>query len=374
MRTMMKLSCCILSLLLLISGCGIDTSKLISSSAASSLSVVPCAITKLKLALDDDIYIQPGKPCYETMIVEYESTNKDDYKNIVWVSSDPNVAQIQNSAHTSDSLYGKIVLNGEGSTYLYAQTADGSITSDKIIFACGKKEEGKCYIHDLKAYTIEGLVSSVDVFYIKQGTDNLNKRLIVEYKSPYEDDYNNIIWVSSNPEIATVSPGNKDAGNFMDCNISIISTGKIDVYAQTKDGTVVSNKIHLEIGNVYNKQNVIRDDMIEYVFDRLKYNMIIYVNKRNMRPAYYAFREYFMDSKLYKYFPDIKISKVYIDDVVISEDNSADITGHAITFTEGCMGVTCNFKIKLQYNEDFTSYQVISEKYDMPEVIRDKLD
>ena len=80
----------------------------------------PCAITELTID-GDDIWVESEDKYFNhTLMVHYESPNKDDYKNIEWISSNPNVATIKTSTHAMNYLYGKISVYGKGETELYA--------------------------------------------------------------------------------------------------------------------------------------------------------------------------------------------------------------------------------------------------------------
>jgi len=77
--------------------------------------------------------------------------------------------------------------------------------------------------------------------------------------------------------------------------------------------------------------------------------------------------------RIYVYKDDVDSSYVEVETMDIS---GLDMTvrGTVKTFSSGGMDVTCGFILKMTYNDDFTQATVTSEKYDVPEIIRDRLE
>ena len=64
--------------------------------------------------------------------------------------------------------------------------------------------------------------------------------------SPAYFDENEIEFVSTNPEVATISPGTKTAGAlWFEC--AAVKPGETTVYAQTKDGSVKSEEVKVTV-------------------------------------------------------------------------------------------------------------------------------
>ena len=174
-----------------------------------------------------------------------------------------------------------------------------------------------------------------------------------------------IKWVSTNENVATVSNGT--VGRFfVYLNVNPVGEGITEIYAQTIDGKIKSDVFTLNYGNKYNWEATVTHDMGIYLLSRLKYpTKTEKVIKQDRDPWYFNYRK----RRIYVY-KELKESS-YVDIKQVDwKDKNVTIKGEINTFSSGGGNAICGFIVELKYNDDLTQYQIITEKYDAPELIR----
>ena len=178
-----------------------------------------------------------------------------------------------------------------------------------------------------------------------------------------------IHWVSTNEEVAIVSNGS-DTSFFVYLNFETTGEGETEIYAETIDGRIKSEVIKIRYGNQYNKNATAIYDTGKHIISRLKYptkTTTRIVQDRD--PFFFNYK----NRRVYTYENDTESSYVNVNTVDILE-SKAIVKGEVNTFSAGGGNAVCGYIIELQYNDDFTSYTILSEKYDVPELLREKLE
>lgn len=82
---------------------------------------------------------------------------------------------------------------------------------------------------------------------LKVGTEKNNGYANVTFNSQYEFSVDDVVFVSENPEIATIEFTNVVGSHYLYYKIKGISKGETYVYVKTVDGNVVSDKIKVTV-------------------------------------------------------------------------------------------------------------------------------
>lgn len=294
------------------------------------------------------------------------SLNKDDGQYIEWVSTKPEVAKIDPG--DPYKLYSEEVFHyiasidycSRGTTEIYARTTDGKIESNRIKVTNGRPDDD-CHI--------TGLSINLGKNSVWMDSDEKSLEIPFYYFSDYVEDTSTIQWISTNPQVATIA-GN--TGNYIMFKgmMQVVSEGETTVYAQTADGGIVSNQVKITIGNQYNKEEAARNDVEEMVFKKLKYNSIQKDALLKLRPYYFLPNIWYHRGALKAVYTTYTDLSTVTSSGIEFSGQDATVRGYAKTFNDNAIGVTLNFVIHLHYSDDFTQYTVVSESYDMPELIR----
>ena len=188
-------------------------------------------------------------------------------------------------------------------------------------------------------------------------------------------------WVSTNEEVATTS--SKKILGELTLNLEIIGEGETEIYAETIDGNVKTSSFKVICGNIYHKESAAVFNAGKHILPKLKYpikpdvggvtNRTSWDNKIKNNSDPWAYNEKDKRICLYPNFDRDKYSDVLVDFADVSEHN-ATVKGTVRTFTSTGVSLFCNFIIKFKFSEDFKELTIVSEQYDLPEVMRDSLE
>jgi len=179
-------------------------------------------------------------------------------------------------------------------------------------------------------------------------------------------------WVSTDEAVATVAGRNGTLKHVYYADVTLHEEGVVEIYAETIDGRLQSDKITIIYGNTNNKEGVAIYDTGRYILSRVKYPTKTTTRIASDRDPFFWEWSY-KNRRVYTYQNQEDSSYVDVDTVDISGRN-VTVRGAVKTFSSGGMDVTCGFVLKMKYNSDFTKATVTSEKYDVPEIIRDRLE
>lgn len=176
-------------------------------------------------------------------------------------------------------------------------------------------------------------------------------------------------WVSTNENVITVH-GKPNTFSTILLRFEIVGEGETEIYAETVDGRLKSEILKFTVDDRYRQNEVATYDTGKYIITRIKYpskNSTVIDESKD--PFFLQYR----NRRIYAYKNITDSSYVHVDSVEIN-GTTAKTKGEIHTFASGGANAVCGFILELKYNEDFTSYTVISEKYDIPELIREKLE
>ena len=380
------------------------------SSSAGNLEGLP--VTGIELGSSHsngikDVYSFSSKPTYSE-ISELEKIYANAYANeellskdsglekaIRWVSSDPEVISVSNGyiAYKGDKLPLKVKINKtnteEGIYEIYAENFDGSVKSDSVKIMIGssdavdsKKSTGGSNSKeaDLASIKILEFNSKIQENYeILTGKDFKETMMINAYTGTnknYKDKYAGtsdlpeLIRAVSTNEAVAVSSIEMVLSKFAYLRVELVGEGETEIYVETIDGRYKTQSFKVTHGNKYNKEAAVIYDSGKHIISMLKYPTKTTTKITDERdPWFYNSR----NKRVYTYKDDKESSYVEVTTTDISELN-ATVKGEVKTFSSTGMDVVCKFILELRYNSDFTAYTIVSEKYDIPEIIREKLE
>lgn len=178
--------------------------------------------------------VKVGKSTSESYVTvkvkDKKSFSPDD---VLFVSDNPEIATIEFTKDVSTTLlYYKITGVSAGETYVYASSKDGSITSDRI----------KVVVEGSGSNITAINFSSQNSITLKQGQET-DGNVKVTLKNSWEYSEKDVVFVSENPEIATISFVKSSSGKTVYYKIVAVKPGETKVYAQSNDGLITSEKI-----------------------------------------------------------------------------------------------------------------------------------
>jgi len=180
-------------------------------------------ITSLSMYKNDDQTLTVGGYGYRSW-VNVRPRSFDD-GDIIFVSTDENVAIIEPSTKTSGALWFEVTAVSGGKAEVYAQSRDGKIISDKILITV----RGEDWIENLE-FNKSG----------HQTTSNGKHRDWLKVK-PYKYDENVIEFICSDETIATVTKSTAAAAGLW-FDVVFIIKGTVTITAVADNG-VVSDKL-----------------------------------------------------------------------------------------------------------------------------------
>ena len=373
-------------------------------------------ITKIELGSSDEKGIQKGyyisvpikfseeteiKKIYAQAYIDETVLDKDGglEKAVRWVSSAPDAIEVSRGqvSYKGDKVPLKIKVNKKAikendEFEIYAENFDGSVKSDtiKIIATADNTAGSQTPEDDLASIKLFKSVSSPQESYVAL-TDREFKNTFSfyvytdksgEYKNSYRGKTNLtelIRCVSTDEKVVKVKTAVSTLSYSILFELEITGEGEAEIYFETIDGRIKSESVMIVSGNKYAKEAAATFHAGVHILSKVKYptkntNQI----KHDRDPWFFenwGFKGMGPNSgrRIYVYSKNSESSSVGVNTVEINGLN-VTIKGDVKTFSSGGMGVTCNYILDLLYNEEFTEYTVISEKYDVPEIIRDKLE
>jgi len=314
---------------------------------------------------------------------------EDIEKAVRWVSSDNSAIWVNPSAFEIQ-VYEKAI--GQ-EIEIYAENFDGSVRSASIKIitqrAAVTTTAPRTLEEDLASIkSIEGPSSGKQESYIVLTGRKFN-RSIKFYSYTDEagkDRYNGntdlgelVRWVSTNEKVAVVKSEvlKTYAYYVVTLTLEITGEGEAEIYGETIDGRVKTETVKIISGNKYAKDAAATFHAGEYILSKVKYPTKTSERIKHDRDPWF-FENWLefgpnKDRRIYVYSKNTESSSVGVKTVEIDGLN-VTIKGDVKTFSSAGMDVTCNYILKLSYNKDFTEYTVVSEKYDVPEIIREKLE
>lgn len=305
-----------------------------------------------------------------------EFKSKGVEKHIRWVSSNPEIVSISPAKKTAFDLTVQaiVTLNNEGIAELYAETDDGRVKSEPIKVVVGAPTEA------IKKLSL-GTSSQSDTIQFDSAPNEQNLEKILSLKAySFEDELfknkgveKHIRWVSSDPDIISVSPVQNVAFGFSaHTALRLKQEGIVELYAETDDGRVRSNRITVAYGNQFNKEFLATDFAAKYVLDHLRYKTK--VSEYNLTDLWITKTFFIKGNQLklgYSKFSDT--STVETKKTTINGDE-VTVTGIVETYTETFSSIRFSFAVRFRYipNSNYTSYELVSANYELPEyIIRD---
>lgn len=343
----------------------------------STIPETPAAITALKFTNQEPVTLEIDSN--KTLQLYATSTGYQmGFDAFCFISSDPSVLEVSVSNVLSTAISGKAVPKSPGVVDVFCSTADGKIKSDPIQVKVIQNTEH--YTDDLSTCTVDAIKISSENIWLKSGTTS--KMITGTYEAIFPQDGRFIEWVSSDPSVVEIKPKVFTDHDFIvksytppiSATLLIHKDGQAQIYAQTKGGKVKSEPIMLTVGNQYNPEQIAKTDVENYIKEHLKYPSITNRELAERKEAY--INNYFHpweDQKNYTYKDHTEYSKVTINNLNVSE-TLVTADGKIQTFNASGTPTNCTFKIQLQYQSDFKSYEVKSEQYSSPELIVKEID
>lgn len=324
--------------------------------------------------------------CAKAYVENQELNHTEDLKKAVrWVSSAPDIISVSNGYVTSGSgLSLKVEVNkenmAEGIVELHAENFDGSVKSEPVKVVIGAPVEA---ITRLSLETSSASKSDDVVKFEsekKSGKRIKNNVLYLKAFTFADEPFKNadfekqINWVSGDPEVAVVASTKTPYSGSLAVNLELKSEGVTEIYAETKDGKVQSESITIAFGNQYNKEALASNFAVSYILDHLRYKTKTsdYLPTRMTTRKRFIFNGVFARAHYTNYTDS---STVESREVTFNGDE-VKITGMIDTYTEERNEIRFSFAMILKCvpDKNYTSYEIISAKYERPELIVEEVD
>ena len=216
----------------------------------TSLAETESNIKELSFHRSSDQTVKIGDSTSESY-VKVKVKNKDSFSpnDVLFISEDPGIATIEYTKDASTTnLYYRITGVSAGETYVYACSKDGSVTSKKI----------KVTVEGSGSNISDIAFSNPDELILKVGQDNAGT-VKVTLKNTLEYSQDDVLFVSENPEIATITFEKSSYGKTVYYKIHAVSPGKTMVYAQSNDGLITSDKVSVTVPEPIDVESVTLD-------------------------------------------------------------------------------------------------------------------
>lgn len=142
--------------------------------------------------------------------------------------------------------------------------------------------------------------------------------------------------------------------------------GETGLHAETIDGCVKSESFKVSVGNRYIKEKTVIRFTGEEIISRLKYpTKTTTVLDSSREPFFFVYKNrriYTYSNNTQNYYVDVGSVEIYGVNVKTK--------GTIRTFSSGGMDAVGSFIMELKFSEDFNTYMIVSEKYDIPQLIR----
>lgn len=343
-----------------------------------------------------DVYFLSSKPtfsetfdlekvCAKAYIENQEMDNPVDIKKAIqWVSSAPDVISVSKGTATSKGLSLKVEINEanvvDGIYEIHAENFDGSVKSEPVKVVVGVPVEAITRLSLRPPYSSES--SDVIKFESEKNPSKRikNNALYLEAFTFADEQFKNkdyekqINWISGDSDVAVVSSTKSAYNGKLEVNLELKNEGITEIYAETKDGRVRSESITIAYGNQFNKEALASNFAVSYILDHLRYK----TKKSDYLPRSMTTRKRFVFDGIYArvhYASRTDSSKVESREVTFNGDE-VKITGMIDTYTEERNEIRFSFAMILKCNpdENYTSYEIISAKYERPELIVEEID
>ena len=206
-----------------------------TENSTSNTTVATGNIKELSFFRKEDQKLKIGDSTSESYVnVEVKDKKAFSSGDVIFISENPEVATIE---FTKDALttylYYKITGVSAGETYVYAASKDESVQSEKL----------KVIVEGSGSNITAISFSDSSAVTIKVGQESSVGTLNVSLKNSWEYSKNDIVFISENPDVATITLERSSSGKTYYYKIHAISPGETTVYAQSNDGVITSDKI-----------------------------------------------------------------------------------------------------------------------------------
>ena len=180
-------------------------------------------VTKIDFSGQDTITLKQGEESSGSVNVKLKSSLNFSQDDIVFVSENPNVATIafEKASSGKTAIYYKLVAVNPGETIIYAQSSDGTVTSNKVSVVV------------LEPIAVESVSLSSDNMTLALG----ETAALTASITPTNADNQTITWSSSDTSIATVDKNG---------NIVAVSKGEATITAEASNGKSASLKLTVD--------------------------------------------------------------------------------------------------------------------------------
>ena len=225
-----------------------DTNETSDSQSNDSVKAkIDSNILEIKF-IRDNLEIKAGNSnssSYVTVKVKKEDLFSTD--DIIFVSDNPEIATIEfdHDALTT-FLYYNLCGIAPGETYVYAKSKDGAVESEHIKVTVQGDKLASGSTENNSGDNISEISFIRSSFEIVEGkSDSSNIRVDVKDRNAFSPD--DIVFVSDNPEIATIEFDRDALTTYLYYNLYGIAPGETYVYAKSKDGAVESEHIKVTV-------------------------------------------------------------------------------------------------------------------------------
>lgn len=220
------------------SGNNVDSSTSTRGNVAVERAETDTNIKELSFIKSGDQTVKIGETTSESYVkVKLKDKNSFTSDDVIFVSEDPEIATIEFTKVSSTSyVYYKITGVAAGETYVYASSKDGSITSEKL----------KVIVEGSGANITDISFTDKEDVTVRVGQD-VDGVVNVTLKNTWSYSQDDVVFVSDNPDVATIEFVKASYGKTVYYKIHGVSQGQTTVYAQSNDGVISSNKITVTV-------------------------------------------------------------------------------------------------------------------------------
>lgn len=343
-----------------------------------------------------DVYFLSSKPtfsetfdlekvCAKAYVENQEMDNPVDIKKAIrWVSSAPDVISVSKGTATSKGLSLKVEINEanvvDGIYEIHAENFDGSVKSEPVKVVLGVPVEA---VTRLSLKTSSSSESSDVIKFESEKNPNKRIKNNVLYLEAYtfadepfknKDFEKQINWVSGDSEVAVVSSVKSTYNGKLEVNLELKNEGMTEIYAETKDGKVQSESIKIAYGNQFNKESLASNFAVSYILDHLRYKL---KTSDYLPKSMYAHKGFIFDGVYGRvHYANYTDSSTVESREVTFNGDEVKITGMIDTYTEERNAIRFSFAMILKCvpDKNYTSYDIISAKYERPELIVEEID
>lgn len=182
----------------------------------------------------DDVELDVGQK--DSGYVKVESNDDLEENDIVFVSSDENVATVKISSTGYSMVYYKIEAVGAGSATIHAESSDGVIKSETITITVNEEPTTQNTITSIE------FNSSDDLELAPDETEYDYVRVV--YDGAF--DIESVVFVSSDENVVTVEKESK-RNSLVYFTITAVGEGSATIHAESADGSVKSDVLNVTV-------------------------------------------------------------------------------------------------------------------------------